>query len=130
MSDTTDNLPGPDEGPASLTRLWTEFGALWEITRNAQGYEATRRPHPVPPIVLTAQTAPALRELLAHGYDTAQLAAIMRDFAGWDVEHVDPGTAWIAISRDDPAGLVTAASLVSLRDGLSRAPGQARHDRR
>jgi hypothetical protein len=86
--------------------------------------------HPLPLIVLTAQTAPALRELLKHGYDTTQLAALMRDFgARWDIERVDPGTAWIAISRDHPAQLITAASLGSLQASLSAAPGDPWHDR-
>jgi hypothetical protein len=121
MADITGNPPAPDEGAASLTRLWTEFGALWEITRTAQGYQATRRSRPAPPAtVLVAETAPAMREMLRHGYDTRKLAGIMGDFsAGWHVERLDPGSAWIAISRSDPAQLVTAPGLDMLRDELS-----------
>jgi hypothetical protein len=109
----------------SLTSLLSEFGGLWKISRTQRGgFVAQRRPLPAPPLVLTADTAPAFRELLARGYDTAKLTAIMRDFgSGWDVERVDPGSAWIAVSLLDGTmpRVVAAADLDSLRRRLSGA---------
>jgi hypothetical protein len=67
---------------ASLTGLLGEFGALWEITKTPKGFTARRRPPPAPPLVFTAATVPALRDLLEHGYDTGKLAGVMRDFGG------------------------------------------------
>src|ERR1022692_4386311 len=68
MPDTT---PGPaSDDAASLTVLLGEFGGLWQISKTPHGYTAQRRPPPAPPLVLTAETVPALRELLQHGYDT------------------------------------------------------------
>jgi hypothetical protein len=108
---------------ADLTALFTEFGGLWEITRTPDGYQARRRPLPVFPLVLTAETVPALRELLKHGYDTAELAALQRDFAaGWDIEHLDSGSAWVAVSRDSGyTQVITAPDLSSLRTNLTLA---------
>jgi hypothetical protein len=129
MSDTIPGSPpDPAADPASLTRLWTEFGALWDITRTPDGYMARRRPLPAPPVVvLAAETAPALRDMLCHGYDTRELAALMEGAgAGWDVRHLEHGSAWIAISRDDPACLITAPSLDMLRHELSQARSRRR----
>src|ERR1039457_3771384 len=96
----------PDTSPddaANLTTLLGEFGGLGQISRTPQGYTAQRRPRAAPPLVFTVETVPAMRQLLQHGYDTAKLAAIMRDFAaGWELEHLDPGSAWAAASRDHP----------------------------
>ena len=62
----------------------------------------------------------ALRELLRHGYDTGKLTAIIRDFADqWEVERVDPGSAWVAVSHDGHlTQIITAEDLDSLRDTL------------
>jgi hypothetical protein len=110
----------------SLTALLCDFGGLWEITKTARGYTAHRRPVPAPPLVFTAATVPALRELLEHGYDTAELADLLRGFAvGWDIERLDPGSVWVAVSRD--SGLpqvITASDLGSLRTKLSRGQGE------
>ena len=85
---------------ASLTALLRDHGGpLCEITRTPQGYRAVRRPLTAPPAVFTAATVATLRELLGHGYDPAELAAVIRDYGGeWQVEHIDPGSAWIALS--------------------------------
>ena len=119
----------PDTSPddaANLTTLLGEFGGLWQISRTPQGYTAQRRPRAAPPLVFTAETVPALRQLLQHGYDTAKLAAIMRDFAaGWEIEHLDPGSAWAAASRDHPTQIIAAQDLDSLRATLSRASREA-----
>src|ERR1022692_2146019 len=79
---------------------------------------------PAPPVTFTAATVPALRELLQHGHDTGTLAAIMRDFASeWDIEQLDPGSAWVAITRDHARPqVITAADLGTLRSKLSRTP--------
>src|ERR1022692_3202957 len=78
MPDTT---PGPaSDAAASLTALLGDFGGLWQISKTPHGYTAQRRPPPAPPLVLTAGTVAALRELLQHGYDTVKLAAIVADF--------------------------------------------------
>src|ERR1035438_10114431 len=88
-----------DDTAGSLADLLTEFGALWDIISGPYGFAAQRRPPPSRPLVFTAATAPALRQLLEHGYDTAKLAAIMREFSGmWEIEHVDPGSEWIAVT--------------------------------
>jgi hypothetical protein len=123
-----DTMPGSPQDPsasdaASLTGLLSDYGALWDITRAPPGYTARRRPRPAPPAVLTAATIPALRELLEHGYDTAALAALTRDFTAWQIEHVDPGSTWAAISRDHhPAQVITASDLDGLRASLARGP--------
>jgi hypothetical protein len=108
------------DAAASLTALLGEFGGLWQISRTSHGYTAQRRPPPAPPVVLTAGTVPALRELLQHGYDTGKLAAIVADFADqWEVERLDPGSAWVAVSRDGHRTQIIAADdLDTLRDTL------------
>ena len=112
---------------ASLTALMSDYGGpLCEITRTPLGYKATRRHLPPSPLVFTAATVPALREMLEHGYDPAKLAAVIRDFGGeWQVEHIDPGSAWIALSRDDDGliRVVAANDLDTLRSSLGRMPG-------
>ena len=114
-----------DDDTASLTALLRDYGGpLWEITRTPKGYRAATRPPCPPPLVFTAATVPALRELLEHGYDPAKLAAVISDFGGeWQIEHIDPGSAWIALS---PAGgelirVIAANDLDSLRRGLGRS---------
>jgi hypothetical protein len=106
---------------ASLTSLLCDYGGLWVITRTLQGFTAQRRPRPIPLDVFTAATVAALRELLEHGYDTGKLAALIRDFGGrWEIERIDPGSAWIAVSRDGNIGrLITAGDLCSPRGKLS-----------
>ncbi len=86
---------------ASLAALLSDYGGpLCEITKTPQGYRAIRRSLPASPLVFTATTVPALRELLEHGYDPTALAAVIRDFGGeWQVERIDPGSAWVALSR-------------------------------
>ncbi len=86
---------------ASLTALLREYGGpLCEITRTPQGYKAIRRYPHAAAVVFTAATVPALREMLEHGYDPAELAAVTHDFGGeWQVQHLPPGSAWIALSR-------------------------------
>jgi hypothetical protein len=121
-----DTIPGsPADDAASLTGLLRDYGALWDITRTPRGFTAKRRPRPTPPVTFTAATVPALRELLQHGHDTRALAAIMRDFAGeWEIEQLDPGSAWVAITRDHAhPQVITAADLGTLRSKLSRTPG-------
>jgi hypothetical protein len=121
MPDTT---PGPaSDDAASLTALLGEFGGLWQISTTSHGYTAQRRPPPAPPLVLTAETVPALRELLQHGYDTGKLAAIVADFGGqWHVEHLDPGSAWVAVSHDGHlTQIIAAEDLDSLRSTLAMA---------
>jgi hypothetical protein len=118
VSDTS-----PDDA-ASLTALLYDYGGLWQITKTPQGYRAQRRPVTAPPAIFTAKTVLALRGLLEHGYDTGKLAAIVRDFGSqWEVERLDPGSAWVAVSRDGSHTRVIAASeLDSLRSCLDRAP--------
>jgi len=122
-----DTMPGSPHDPAateaaSLTSLLSDYGALWDISRTPHGYSARRRSRPGPPATLTAATVPARRELLQHGYDPAALAALTRDFTGWDIERVDPGSAWVAIARDrHPPQVITASDLATLRRNLSRA---------
>jgi hypothetical protein len=112
---------------ASLTALMSDHGGpLCEITRTPQGYRATRRQLPPSPLVFTAATVPALREMLEHGYDPAKLAAVIRDFGGeCQVEHIDPGSAWIALSLGDDGliRVVAANDLDTLRSSLGRSPG-------
>jgi hypothetical protein len=111
-----ETMPGDDA--ANLTALLCDYGGLWEITKTPHGYRAQRRPLPAPPLIFTAGTVPGLRELLEHGYDTAKLAGILRDFAaGWEIEHLDPGSAWVAVSRD-LTQIITAADPDSLRRTL------------
>ena len=110
-------VPGtsPDDA-ANLTALLYDYGGLWQIAKTPQGYRAQRRPVTASPAVLTAETVPALRGLLEHGYDTGKLAVLMRDFAQWEIERLDPGSAWVAVIRDgDPAQVITAADLDTLR---------------
>ena len=64
--------------------------------------------------------------MLEHGYDPAKLAAVVHDLGGeWQVEHIDPGSAWIALSRDDDGliRVVAANDLDTLRGSLGRSPG-------
>ena len=105
---------------ASLTALTSDYGQLWDISRTPKGVRAQRRPVPAPPLIFTAETVPALRELLEHGYDPGRLADLLRDFAaGWEIEQLDPGSAWVAVSRDGNLPLVIAAAdLDSLRRTL------------
>jgi hypothetical protein len=111
------------DAAASLTALLGEFGGLWQITKTSHGYTAQRRPPPAPPIVLTAKTVSALRELLQHGYDTGKLAAIVADFGSqWELEHLDPGSAWVAVSHDGHhTQIIAAEDLDSLRSTLVMA---------
>jgi hypothetical protein len=121
MADTT---PGPaSDDAASLTALLGEFGGLWQISKTSHGYTAQRRRPPAPPLVLTTATVPALRELLRHGYDTGKLAAIMADFGSqWQIEHLDPGTTWVAVSHDSHlTQIITAEDLDTLRSTLVMA---------
>jgi|CZLB01.1.fsa_nt_gi hypothetical protein len=106
---------------ASLTTLLRDYGGLWVITRTLRGFTAQRRPRPIPPDVFTAATVAALRELLEHGYDTGKLAELIRDFGGkWEIERLDPGSAWVAVSRDgNLTRLITAGDLRSLCGKLS-----------
>jgi hypothetical protein len=106
---------------ASLTGLLCEYGALWEISRTPQGFAAQRRPRPAPPEVFTAASVTALRKLLEHGYDTGTLARLMRDFGDeWEVERLDPGSAWVAVSHVGKiTQMITAGDLSSLRSKLS-----------
>ena len=96
------------------------------ITRTPRGFTAQRRPLPAPPVVLAAATVPALRELLEHGYDTGKLAELMRDYGTeWDIERVDPGSTWVAVSRDGALTRVIAAGdLDNLRSSMGEAPGE------
>jgi hypothetical protein len=105
---------------ASLTALTSDYGGLWDITKTPHGYRAQRRPLPAPPLIFTAETVPALRGLLEHGYDPGKLADLLRDFAaGWEIKQLDPGSAWVAVSRDgNLTQLITAADLDSLRRTL------------
>jgi hypothetical protein len=121
MPDTT---PGPaSDDAASLTAPLGEFGGLWQISTTSHGYTARRRPPPAPPLVRTAKTVPALRHLLQHGYDTSKLAALMADFGSqWHVEHLDPGTTWVAASHDGHrTQIIAAEDLDSLRSALAMA---------
>ena len=65
----------------------------------------------------------ALRDLLQHGYDTGKFAAIMADFGSqWELERLDPGSAWVAVSRDGHrTQIITAEDLDSLRSTLVMA---------
>ena len=121
MPDTTPGMTSDDA--ASLTTLLGEFGGLWQISKTPHGYTAHRRPPPAPPVVLTAGTVAALRELLQHGYDTGKLAAIMAEFGDqWELERLDPGTAWVAASHDGHlTQIITAEDLDSLRSTLVMA---------
>ena len=132
-----DTRPQPDPGSdpgrpgmtgddaASLTALLHDYGGpLCEITRTPKGYRAATRSPSASPVVFTAATVPALRELLEHGYDPATLAAVISDFGGqWQIEHIDPGSAWVALCRggDGLIRVVAANDLDSLRGGLGRA---------
>jgi hypothetical protein len=76
--------------------------------------------------VFTAATVAALREMLEHGYDPAELAAVTHDFGGeWQVQHLPPGSAWIALSRGDDGliRVVAANDLGTLRTSLGRSTG-------
>jgi hypothetical protein len=113
---------------AILTALMTDYGGLWEISRTPKGVRAQQRPSPAPPVVVTAPTVAALREQLEHGCDPAELAAVIRDFGGeWQVEHIDPGSAWIALSRGDDGVIrvIAANDLGGLRNSLGRGMGEA-----
>jgi hypothetical protein len=111
-----------DDAP-SLTALLCEFGGLWVIAKTPRGFTAQRRPLPTPPVVLAAATVPALRDLLEHGYDTGKLAELMHDYsAEWDIERLDPGSTWVAVSRDSAlTRVIAAADLDSLRSKLASA---------
>ena len=106
---------------ASLTGLLHDYGGLWMITRTPRGFTARRRPRPAPPDVFTAATVPALRELLEHGDDTGKLAGLMRDFGSeWEIKRLDPGSAWVAVSRaGNVTRVITAGELGTLRGKLS-----------
>ena len=112
-----------NDDAASLTELLRDYGALWEISRSGPGFRARRRRAPAPPVVFTAPSVPALRLLLEHGYDPGQLAGITQDFGSdWQVEHIDPASAWLAVSR---AGgrirLIVADDLDGLQVKLDKA---------
>jgi hypothetical protein len=117
-------VTGGDDA-VSLTALLRDYGGpLCEITRTPQGYRAATRSPSASPVVFTAATVPALRELLEHGYDPATLAAVISDFGGeWQVERIDLGSAWIALSHGG-GGLIrviAANDLDRLRGSLGRA---------
>jgi hypothetical protein len=120
MPDTTP-APASDDTAASLTALLGEFGGLWQISKTPPRLHGATPSPPAPPLVLTAGTVPALRELLQHGYDTGKLAAIVADFGGqWEVEHLDPGSAWVAVSHTGHRTQIIAADdLDSLRTTLA-----------
>ena len=119
---TPSGPPQPAPDAVGLTSLLRDYGALWDITRTPRGFTARRRRHSAPPVVLSAETTPGLRELLEHGYDPGILAALMRDFAEFEIERIDPGSEWVAVSHGHhPAPVVAAADLDSLRGKLSRA---------
>jgi hypothetical protein len=114
-----------DDDAASLTALLHDYGGpLCEITRTPQGYRAATRSASTPPVVFNAATVPALRDLLERGYDPALLAAVISDFGQWQIEHIDTGSAWIALSHGGEDGLIrviAANDLDSLRGSLGRA---------
>jgi hypothetical protein len=91
--------------------------------QDSHGYTAQRRPPPAPPVVLIAETVAALRELLQHGYDTGKLAAIVADFGSqWEVERLDPGSTWVAVSHDGHrTQIIAAEDLDSLRSTVVMA---------
>jgi len=122
MPDASRSGPAAPDA-ASFTSLTSDYGALWELTRKLRGFRAQRRPLPAHPVILTAETIPALRELLEHGYDPRALAAILRDHdTSWQIEQLDPGSAWLAISRDPShIQVITAADLSALREEIRRA---------
>jgi hypothetical protein len=113
----------PGDDAANLTALLYDYGGLWEIAKTRQGYMAKRRPLAAPPAVFTAETVGALRALLEHGYDTGKLAAIVADFGGqWQVEHLDPGSAWVAVSHGGHrTQIIAAEDLDRLRSTLIMA---------
>ncbi len=125
MPDASRSGPAAPDA-ASFTSLTSDYGAIWELTRKPRGFRAQRRPLPAHPVILTAETIPELRELLEHGYDPRVLAAILRDHhASWQIEQLDPGSAWLAISRDPGhTQVITAADLPALRGKLDTAPGE------
>jgi hypothetical protein len=110
----------PGEDAANLTALLCDYGGLWEITKTPNGYTAQRRPPPAPPAVFTVETVGALRALLEHGYDTAKLGGVLRDFGSkWEIERLDPGSAWVAVSRDGGfTQVIAAGDLDTLRSTL------------
>lgn len=134
-------LPPMSDEATSLTELLCDYGALWDISRSGRSFRAQRRRPPVPPVAFTAPSAAALRPLLEHGYDPAELAAISHAFAGeWHVERVEPGSGWLAVScaGAGPAGagaagagaagaagaptrVILAGDLARLREKLDRA---------
>ena len=121
-----------NDDATSLTELLCDYGALWEISRSGRGFRAQRRRLPTPPMVFTAPSVAALRPLLAHGYDPAELATISQAFGGeWQVEHIHPGSAWLAVSRTvsrthAPIQVIVADDLEGLRAKLNGAsrPGR------
>jgi hypothetical protein len=125
MPDTSRSGPAAPDA-ASFTHLTSDYGALWELTRKPRGFRAQRRPLPAHPVILTAETIPELRELLKHGYDPRMLAAIFRDHhTAWQIDQLDPGSAWLAISRDPShTQVITAAGLPALRHKLDTTPGE------
>lgn len=117
-----------NDDATSLTELLCDYGALWEISRSGRGFRAQRRRLPAPPVVFTAPSVAALRRLLAHGHDPAELATISHTFGGeWQVERIHPGSAWLAVSRTGaPIQVIVADDLAGLRaklDGAGR-PGR------
>jgi transposase len=75
-----------NDDATSLTELLCDYGALWEISRSGRGFTARRRRPPAPPVAFAAPSVAALRPLLEHGYDPAELAAISHMF----------GSDWLA----------------------------------
>ena len=113
-----------DDDAANLTALLHDYGGpLCEITRTPKGYRAATRSPSASPVVFTAATVPALRELLEHGYDPATLAAVISDYGGdWQIEHIDPGTTWIALSHGGDGLIrgIAANDLGALQRSLGR----------
>ena len=121
-------LSGMTDDATSLTELLCDYGALWDISRSEHGFRAQRRRPPAPPVAFTAPSAAALRPLLEHGYDPAELAAVSHAFGSeWRVERVEPGSRWLAVSRGDagaadaPIRVILASDLERLRVKLDRA---------
>jgi hypothetical protein len=119
-----------DDDATSLTELLCDYGALWDISRSGHGLRAQRRRPPAPLVTFTAPSAAALRLLLEHGYDPAELAAISQAFGSeWHVERVEPGAGWLAVARAGAGAgagaaaafrVVLAGDLARLREELDR----------
>ncbi len=115
-----------NDDAVSLTELLRDYGALWEISRRGPGLRAQRRRPPAPPVTFTAPSAAALRPLLEHGYDPAELAAISHAFGrDWHVERVQPGSGWLAVSRAGAADAADAADAGSAGTGSAGASAGA-----